>query len=161
VTAFWVIAVLLAAVALAFVLPPLLGHRRSTPGAAAGATNVAVYRDQMRELEADLAAGTLARDQYEDARRELEARLLDDARDAGSGPVAARPGRTAAIVAGVAIPIVSILLYLAVGNPGALAPQSDSHGISRAQIEGMVERLAARMKENPEDATGWAMLGRS
>jgi cytochrome c-type biogenesis protein CcmH len=161
VTAFWVIAVLLAAGALAFVLPPLLGRRPTAPGAANGATNVAVYRDQLREIEADLAAGTLARDQYDGARRELEARLLDDVRDSGAGPRAVRPGRVAAISAGIAIPLASILLYFAVGNPGALAPQADSHGIARQQIEGMVDRLAARLKENPEDATGWAMLGRS
>lgn len=160
-TAFWVIAVLLAAGALAFVLPPLLGRRRTAPGAANDATNVAVYRDQLREIEADLAAGTLGRDQYEDSRRELEARLLDDVRGSGPGPRVAKPGRLAAIAAGIAIPLVSILLYLAFGNPGALAPQSDSHGITRQQIEGMVERLAARMRENPDDATGWVMLGRS
>jgi len=161
VTAFWVIAVLLAVGALAFVLPPLLGRRWTTPGAANDATNVAVYRDQLREVEADLAAGTLARDQYEDSRRELEARLLDDVRDSVPRPRAAKPGRMAAIAAGIAIPLVAILLYLAVGNPAALAPQADSHGITRQQIEGMVERLAARMKENPDDATGWVMLGRS
>jgi cytochrome c-type biogenesis protein CcmH len=161
VTAFWIIAVLLAAGALALVLPPLLGRRRAAPGAAGDATNVAIYRDQIRELEADLAAGTIGRDQYEEARRELEARLLDDVRDSGTGSGVAKPGHAAAILAGVAIPIASILLYLAVGNPGALAPRSDSHGITRSQIEGMVERLAARMKENPDDATGWAMLGRS
>jgi cytochrome c-type biogenesis protein CcmH len=161
VTVFWVIALLLAAAAVAFVLPPLLGRRRAAPGAAIDATNVAVYRDQLRELEVDLAAGTLARDQYDGARRELEARLLDDVRDSGAGPRAVRPGRVAAISAGIAIPLASILLYFAVGNPGALAPQADSHGIARQQIEGMVDRLAARLKENPEDATGWAMLGRS
>jgi cytochrome c-type biogenesis protein CcmH len=161
VTVFWIIAVLLAAGALALVLPPLLGGRRAAPGAAGDATNVAIYRDQMRELEADLAAGTLGRDQYEEARRELEARLLDDVRDSGTGSGAAKPGRAAAILAGVAIPIASIVLYLAVGNPAALAPRGDGHGITRSQIEGMVERLAARMKENPDDATGWAMLGRS
>ncbi|MGH8699789.1 MAG: c-type cytochrome biogenesis protein CcmI [Burkholderiales bacterium] len=163
-TLFWVIAVVLAAGALAFVLPPLLGRRRTAPGAAIDATNVAVHRDQLRELEADLAAGTLGRDQYDEARRELEARLLDDVRGSGAGSRAATPGRIAAILAGIAIPLVSILLYLAVGTPQALLPQpaaGDSHGITRQQIEGMVERLAARMKENPDDATGWVMLGRS
>ena len=163
-TEFWVIAVVLAAGALAFVLPPLLGRRRTAPGAANDATNVAVYRDQLRELEADLAAGTLARDQYEEARRELEARLLDDVRGSGPGARAAKPGRMAAIAAGIAIPFVSILLYLAVGTPQALLPQpagDDGHGITLQQIEGLVERLAARMTESPDDVTGWAMLGRS
>jgi cytochrome c-type biogenesis protein CcmH len=164
VTAFWVIAVLLAGGALAFVLPPLLGHRRTAPGAANDATNVAVYRDQLRELEADLAAGTLARDRYDEARRELEARLLDDVRGSATGARAAKPGRMAAVAAGIAIPLVSILLYLAVGTPNALLPQpagGEGHGITRQQIEGMVDRLAARMTENPEDVTGWVMLGRS
>ncbi|MGH8699567.1 MAG: c-type cytochrome biogenesis protein CcmI, partial [Burkholderiales bacterium] len=163
-TVFWVIAVVLAAGALAFVLPPLLGRGRAASGAAIDATNVAVHRDQLRELEADLAAGTLGRDQYDEARRELEARLLDDVRGPGPGAHAVKPGRAAAIAAGIAIPLVSILLYLAVGTPQALLPQpaaGDSHGITRQQIEGMVERLAARMKENPDDATGWVMLGRS
>jgi cytochrome c-type biogenesis protein CcmH len=161
VTAFWVIAVLLAAGALAFVLPPLLRGRRAAPGAAVEATNVAVYRDQLRELEADLAAGTLAREQYDEARRELEARLLADVQGGAAAPRTATTGRVAAMAAGIAIPIAAVLLYLAVGNPGALAPESESHGITRAQIVNMVDRLAARMKENPEDATGWVMLGRS
>jgi cytochrome c-type biogenesis protein CcmH len=62
------------------------------------------------------------------------------------------------------VPIAALLLYFAVGNPAALAPGAaagDGHGITREQIEGMVERLATRMKENPEDAEGWVMLGRS
>jgi len=164
VTAFWVIAVLLAAGALVFVLPPLLGRRRTAPGATQDATNVAVYRDQLRELEADLAVGTLARDQYDEARRELEARLLDDVRSSGTGARAAKPGRMAAVAAGIAIPLVSILLYLAVGTPNALLPQpagGEGHGITRQQIDGMVDRLTARLTENPDDATGWAMLGRT
>ena len=163
-TAFWVIAVLLAAGALAFVLPPLLGRRRTAPAPANDATNVAVYRDQLRELEADLAAGTLARDQYDEARRELEARLLDDVRGSGTGARAAKPGRLAAVAAGFAIPLVAILLYFAVGTPNALLPQpagGNGHAITRQQIESMVDRLAARMTENPDDATGWVMLGRS
>jgi cytochrome c-type biogenesis protein CcmH len=166
VTAFWVISVLLVAGALLFVLPPLLGSRRAAPGATREATNVAVYRDQLRELDADLAAGTLARDQYDAARRELEARLLDDVRVSGTGARAAKPGRMAAVAAGIAIPLVAILLYLAVGTPNALLPRpagggGEGHGITQQQIEGMVDRLSARMKENPDDATGWAMLGRT
>ena len=66
-TAFVVLGALLVAVALLFVVPPLL-RRGSGPGTTRDAVNVAVYRDQLRELDADLRAGTLARDQHERAR---------------------------------------------------------------------------------------------
>ena len=159
---FWVIAALLAAGALAFVLPPLLGHRRAG-GVTADETNVALYRDQLKELDADLAAGTLNTVRHEEARNEIERRLLEDVRTAAV-PAAPVSGRKTAIAIGVAVPLAAILLYLAVGTPQGLAPESagdDAPTITRQQIEGMVERLAARMKETPDDVKGWVMLGRS
>lgn len=162
-TAFLVIVGLLAAGALAFVVPSLL-RRGPGAGVSRDAVNVAVYRDQLRELEADLRAGTLAQDQYEIARREIEARLLQDV--SGGGAAAAKPrSRAAAIAFGIAIPVCALAVYLAVGNPEAvLAPgdaDSPQHSVSEQQVQVLVERLAARLKDNPEDAEGWVMLGRS
>src|SRR5581483_6680736 len=37
----------------------------------------------------------------------------------------------------------------------------EGHGLTPQQFEGLVARLAARLKEHPEDAEGWMMLGRS
>jgi len=164
VTVFWSIAALLAAVALAFVLPALLGRRRATGAATADAANVAIHRDQLRELETDLAAGTLGREQYDEARRDIEQRLLDDVRTGDGTRATSAAGRRTAMAVAAAVPVAAILLYLAVGNPAALAPGAatrDGHAITREQIEGMVERLAERMKENPDDVKGWTMLGRS
>ena len=123
-TLFWIVAALLIAVALLFVLPPLL--KRSTQAGAAAqpnnALNVAVYRDQQRELEADRRAGTLSDEQYERARVELERRLLDDVA-ADPAPATARPlSRVPAIVVGLALPLLAVGLYFAVGSPRALAP---------------------------------------
>ena len=162
-TAFWIIAALLVASALAFVLPSLLGRRRRADAAASDATNVAIYRDQLRELEADLAAGTLGREQYDDAHREIERRVLDDTSGTATVVRTTSPGRGTVITIAIALPIAAILLYFAVGNPRAMAPQpaADGHAITRQQIEGMVERLAARMQESPEDVKGWVMLGRT
>jgi len=164
VTVFWSIAALLAAIAIAFVLPTLLGHRRAAGAATSAAANVAIHRDQLKELDADLAAGTLSPEQRDEARREIEQRLLDDVRTGDGTRATAASGRRTAMAVAAAVPIAALLLYFAVGNPAALAPGAaagDGHGITREQIEGMVERLATRMKENPEDAEGWAMLGRS
>lgn len=162
-TVFWIVVAGFAATALAFVLPALLaGEHR--PGATTDeAANLTIYRDQLRELDADLAAGTLARDQYDEARRDLERRMLDDVRSGDNTAVSSEGKRHGmAIALGVAMPLLAALLYLAVGNPGALAPQPAGDGqITRGDIEGMVARLAARMKDDPTDAKGWAMLGRS
>lgn len=161
---FWILAVLLAATALAFVLPALLARGRHAASAERDATNIAVYRDQLRELDADLAAGTLSRGQYDEAHRELERRMLEDVRAPKAAAQAAKSSRGAAIAVGVAMPLVAGLLYFVVGSPNALTPDTaagDSHGITVQQVESMVERLAARMQENPDDVKGWEMLGRS
>ena len=162
--AFVVLGVVLIAGALLFVVAPLL-RRRLRPAATRDAVNVAVYRDQLRELESDLRAGTLAADQHEKARREIEARMLADVSGADAPAQPQRHARVAALALGLAVPICAIAVYIAVGNPRALAPQAagggSAHGLSEQQFETLVSRLAARMKDNPEDAEGWMMLGRS
>jgi len=72
--------------------------------------NAAVYRDQLRELEADLQAGTLAPDQHEKARQEIEARL---AADLGKAKLARnhRGTRGAALALGLAVPICALAVY--------------------------------------------------
>lgn len=163
---FGLLAGLFIAGALAFVLPPLLRRSHGKAQMSRGAVNVNVYRDQLRELENDLAAGTLNQDRYDEARREIERHLLEDAGDAEAAPASAprRGGLTAAIV-GAAVPLVTIGLYFAVGDPQAIqtagAPQSAPHGVTEEQVLAMVEGLAARMRANPEDPKGWRILARS
>ncbi|MBI3041713.1 MAG: c-type cytochrome biogenesis protein CcmI [Betaproteobacteria bacterium] len=162
--AFWTVSALFTAGALLFVLPPLLA-RHEASRVSRGETNVAIYRDQLRELDADLAAGVLSAEQHEKAQRELEARVIEDvpADVATAAPV--RHGRGAAIVMSVAVPVLIFALYFAVGNPQALfsaqAVERGEHGMTAQQVEALVERLAARMKANPADAEGWILLGRS
>ena len=161
---FWAMAALLAAVAVGFVLPALLGRARRLPRDSGDAANVAIYREQLRELDADLANGMLAQERYHEARRELERRMLEDVETRGDETPAASAGREAAVAVGIALPLVAALLYIAVGTPQALGPRptnEEGQGVTPQQIEGMVERLAARLKESPDDVKGWTMLGRS
>ena len=156
---FWAASALLAAVALLLVMRPLL-RRRAAARVSRRALNLAVYRDQLRELEADLRAGTLAQADYERARRELEARLLEDVENQAEETEPRRGGRAAMILAGVSIPVLALAVYLVVGNPGAIDPQA-AHGVTLRQVEGMVERLASRLKDHPDDVEGWKLLGRT
>ncbi len=174
-TVFWIVAAILIVVALLFVLPPLWRSHKTTGAAAStnntnSALNVAVYRDQQNELEADRRAGTLSDAQYERARMELEKRLLDDVGETPA-PAATRPAsRAPAVILGAAVPLLAVGLYFAVGTPRALSPVAPPpHGTNGAsgkapsaeQVEAMVAKLAERMKQNPDDPQGWAMLGRS
>lgn len=162
---FWLSSALLALAALGVLLRPLLARRGG--GVSRDVLNAAVYRDQMRELDADLAAGTLAKADHERSRRELERRLLDDVQ--GRGPANKNPSperasgrRSLFIVSAIALPVLALGIYLATGNPGAVDPaQREAQGISMPQIEAMVQKLSDRLEQNPEDIEGWKMLGKS
>jgi cytochrome c-type biogenesis protein CcmH len=156
---FWAIGGALAALALLLVLRPLLA-RRERGGVSRRAANIAIHRDQLRELDADLGAGKIAPADHERARSELESRLLEDA-DAAQDAVPRRGGRGVAVLVGLAVPACALAIYVLIGSPNAVDSRADAHALSAGQIEDMVGRLAARLRENPEDADGWKMLGRS
>ena len=132
---FWLIAAILVAIALAFVLPPLLQTSAQTsPGSDDGQSrkeaNVDVYRDQLSELEADVANGIVSREQYTQDRDEIERRLLEDVSPPQANSkirekksTAAVGGRGPAYAIAVGIPVIAIALYLRVGDPAALSPQ--------------------------------------
>ncbi|MDH3319980.1 MAG: c-type cytochrome biogenesis protein CcmI [Betaproteobacteria bacterium] len=157
---FWSIGGALAAAALILVLRPLLARRSANP-VSRRAANIAIHRDQLRELEADLAAGKIAPQEHEKARGELEARLLEDV-DAATEHAAPPPGgKGAAALVGIAVPLAALAIYFAVGAPDALTLRAGQPPVGAHEFEGMVAKLAARLRENPDDEEGWKMLGRS
>src|SRR5690606_19389658 len=88
---------------------------------------------------------------------------------ASAAPLGAA-GRPTALMASLAgfVLVVGAAGYLLLGSPRALdpaarAPRSAAADgeITLQQIEAMTEQLAERLKQQPNDALGWAMLGRS
>ncbi|MGZ5138220.1 MAG: c-type cytochrome biogenesis protein CcmI, partial [Burkholderiales bacterium] len=158
-------AAVLVAIALAFVLRPLL-KQSARAGIERGGVNIAIYRDQSRELDADLQRGTLTIDQHAEARRELEARLLHDAHEQSVASNGQQPARRTAYALLALLPIGALAVYAFVGAPIALDPQvladnAAAHAVDQGQLNAMVEKLAARLKEEPDNAEGWLMLARS
>ena len=162
---FWILASLMVAIALAFVLVPLLRHRASRAPSETEA-NLEVLRGQRQEIDADIGAGVLPADARDEALADLVGRAADDLTPAvAGGDVPARKPWAAAAIAATAIPALAFGLYLAIGNPGAsdmaklLAAAEPAAGDK--QIVAMVESLARKVKERPGDAKGWALLARS
>jgi cytochrome c-type biogenesis protein CcmH len=178
---FWLICAVMLVVALMFVLPAALRAEASKAGDenARRNANIAIYRDQLSELEADLRNGIVSQEQYAQDRDDIERRLLEDT------AATVKPGKTSAITAnarkhaylvGIGLALVAVIFYLRVGNPDSITnaattattpsvpagPASAAPGErTQAQIEANVEALAKRLKSNPSDAQGWTMLARS
>jgi cytochrome c-type biogenesis protein CcmH len=117
---FWVICALMVLFTLWFILPPLFERDAKTKTDEARAANLLVYQDQHRELEADLKTGLLSEAQYQQDKEEIERRLLDDA--TATDQTRSRPMLTRKVgyALAIALPIVVVLFYLAVGSPGQL-----------------------------------------
>ncbi|HTT11786.1 MAG TPA: c-type cytochrome biogenesis protein CcmI [Burkholderiaceae bacterium] len=166
--AFVLIAALLVAVALAWLLPPLI---RRDPNALAHdrvQMNLALLRDQLADLDAEHAGGTLSTEQYTESKAELERRVLEET-GAGARASAAAPfgGRATAAVVAATVPITAVVLYVWLGDPSALDLQSrraelgHSKQPTRQDIDAMLVRLAQRLEREPGNMEGWAMLARS
>jgi cytochrome c-type biogenesis protein CcmH len=170
---FWILTAGLAGLALLFVIPPLLTGRRNARSIDENQVNLAVFRQQMEELDADLNAGNLDQAQYEAARRDLEKELLLDIEDTAPESSTDHSGRWAALVLGPALPALAFAIYLAVGDHGAIerlqaalppaaaaAPHAQG-GEGIASLDVLVAKLAERMQNEPDNLDGWIMLGRS
>jgi cytochrome c-type biogenesis protein CcmH len=192
---FLLIAVLMLLVAMAFVLVPLLRPRHvgaTAAGAAPSddASNLAIFRAQRAELEADCVNGIISAEERDAAIGELSIRLAGELGSQDASP--ARHARAARVsgppwiivgVAAIAIPIAAVMAYAMLGTPDALKPQGASAiarnavakngdqtdaGVPSAdapmsdkQILAMVDSLAKKMEENPGDPKGWVLLARS
>lgn len=167
---FLVVGGLLLVAILVAVIYPLLKRQPGEARVAAGQRelNLQVLREQLRELERDLQEGLIGEEAYRQAREDIERRTLDYAGE--SAPVATGAGRRPwlAIAIGIAFPLVVGGLYWTLGAPESVLPgkaqqagKEGEHALSPQQIAAMVERLALRLQENPNDGAGWLMLGRS
>ena len=133
-------------------------------------------RDRLRRLDAELDSGRIDAERYEQERRSIEREVGEHlTRSPADRP--SRPSR--ALVAGLAALVLAVAIggYLTTGSPSLLrggsgpttglaaapadAAASGGTSASLQQIAAMVDGLAARMKDRPDDAQGWTMLARS
>jgi cytochrome c-type biogenesis protein CcmH len=171
VSLFWLATVVCVGVALAFVLPALLRARAGAATAARRDVNIAVFRDQLKELEADRASGLLSEAQFEAAKLELESRMVDDAL---AGDAVAAPARTGGRRLGYALagvlPAAAFGLYFWLGNPASLiaiaeaqnapAPMAAAAGGGH-DIMQMIQQVEEKTRANPDDGAAWAMLAKT
>ncbi len=163
----------LIAIALFFVLPPLLGHYKVSQ-TLHNELNLAIYQQHLKELEEE-SEDDLSPEQKDSMRQELKKSLLQDIEEKENTEDASnlkqRSGILAAFI-GISIPLLALAIYGLIGpaelpeilaGQAALAEQTQEthNGKPLPNIAQMVAKLEQRMKKDPENAKGWLMLGRS
>ncbi|MBB4568282.1 c-type cytochrome biogenesis protein CcmI [Rhizobium leucaenae] len=155
---FWILVAVLTAVVGAVLLYPLLRGAKVADDGRAG--EAAVYRDQLRELDRDLAGGLISPEEAGYARAEIGRRLL--AVSNAEPGVAKKPGgghyfSQAFII--VLLPIVCLCLYLAKGDPGLpsqpLQARLDHPGNDLAIS---IVKVEQHLAQHPDDGKGWEVL---
>ncbi len=136
-------------------------------GAAPSGSDMAVYRDQLAEIERDLAAGLVGKTEAEAARVEISRRLLaasdaaQAALPAGNAMSAAWRRRTVAVASLLTLPIVAGSLYLVLGSPELASGQPvTQHDVAATpqSIEALVAEAEAQLARNAQDGRGWEIL---
>ncbi len=159
----WLILALMTAAAIFAVVWPLVQSGKVVRSG----SDVLVYRDQLDEVERDLAAGSIGKTEAEAARVEISRRLLTAADVAKAEPAhlpaaTAWYRRTGIIVAVLLLTIGAGSLYLRIGSPGlaseALVAQRDGQPNRQAGLENLVAKVEEHLQNNPRDGRGWEVL---
>lgn len=161
----WMILTLMTVVAAVGLAIPLI-RRRDAQRDARNDT-LGVLKEQLGELEAQAQAGVIAEPEAEALKSDLKRRVLAEGRkpEAPARPLAER---TLLIVALTIVTVVTLAgtgLYLAIGKPNVKAAPGQAvaagppEGHPQGDTATMIAELETQMKQHPDNAEGWRMLG--
>ncbi|HEY5734116.1 MAG TPA: c-type cytochrome biogenesis protein CcmI [Gammaproteobacteria bacterium] len=172
----WFLFGLMIALALVFVLYPLIRARSISSVIDSDTANVEILKDQLAELKAEFDQGNITAEFYQQARDDLEASVAADLDyDKTASLTKTLSGKTRialAAVIGLFLSVGSFVFYQYTSTyqpepkVASQAAPAETRGESADQqdlpsIDVMAEMLAARLRDKPDDARGWYMLGKT
>jgi cytochrome c-type biogenesis protein CcmH len=165
---FWIASTGLLLLALLIIVPPILRK----PGDEVDdrqQQNIDIAKDKKSTLDSQLQQGELNQQDYDNALLDLQTALALDLENAESIKQQ-QQGRWAVWLLIAILPLMSIGLYFQLGeyrvieNP-ALAEvasnQQTQQASSNLSMDDMLDQLKARLREDPDNAQGWYLLGKS
>lgn len=155
----WLVLMAMTVAVMAGLLVPVFGRRAAVADRAAH--DRAVFRDQLSELDRDVARGVIGAPEAEAARNEISRRLLQ-AVPRAIGQSSQAP--LVAILGILMIPAVAFPLYLQRGSPKLpdvpLAARLED-AIQNQDFDAMIAKVERHMAEQPGDIQGWTVLAAS
>lgn len=172
---FWIVTALMLAVAVGSIIIPLIRRHEPLPAEADDreSQNISITQDRLADLKTDFDNGDMNQEEFDQTKLELEQALLFDLEKVDQHEDA-QLGDNRPFILGtvIVVPLVALMLYFQVGTPemldgvtqkAAQAEQANPHATADGQFSAqeMIVALQQRLQDNPEDAEGWYMLGRS
>ena len=168
----WLIfAIMTAAVAASLIRVLMVPEAAGADEASPEAANAAIYKDQLAEIDADIARGLISENEAQSARVEVSRRLLaaagedtkgDDTgqKDVGAGQRTLPAGILYGLCGGLAG--IALVFYLSLGSPW-LAGQPHAVRVAEqsaksAKLAALIAKVEKRLREHPEDGRGWAVI---
>ncbi len=153
---FWVLAAVLC-LATVYALSAV-----KTPVAGAPATHsdgaLAIYKDQLTELDRDVASGVIAAEEAEAQRTEISRRLLAVGREATAEQPTSRQFPKLLVLA---VPLLAAALYYQIGRygvPDLPREQRLAAAETSNDWDALVARVEQQLEKNPNDVQGWQLL---
>ena len=167
----WIILTALTALAAAWLTIPLV--RRHEARVDARAATIAVLKDQLADVDVQLAAGSIQPSEAEGLRNEIRRRLL------AAGHIPTQLDRTMGqrALSGLALGLAGLVavagaaLYASMGQPelGAGVPAAPApvaaaappaqEAAAQGEVAQLITGLEQKMQSTPDDPEGWRMLG--
>lgn len=156
----WMAFAILAAVTVAVLLAPL--RRRAEVNMPLRADyNLAVFRDQLAELERDKARGLIGEREAEAAHNEISRRMLQSAGSLQSPRQPPGNRRLVHILSALLVPVIAVSLYLREGSPqlpGVPRAARLEKAAETGDFAALIAKVEDHLAENPDDAQGWGVL---
>jgi cytochrome c-type biogenesis protein CcmH len=153
-------------------LAPLFRHHRGSPSRTT--RELAIYRDQLAELQREAESGRIPPMEAKAAETEIQRKMLAAAESVDPADTPAAVPRNwsrgvALIVVAAVVPIGALAAYLSVGSPTEpshpfdpvrAAAQTQAEARAR-EMAGLVDKLAKRLEREPDNLQGWLILAQS
>lgn len=158
---FWLLALIVTAVACAALYYAGVGRRVNATAAAIDSPEIAHLRQQLREIESDTALGRLDANEAVGAKAELARELM---RVKAAQPLARESGVPRHLIVGGAVALTAALtfgIYTALGRPDLPAmPLSARADVPPADfnLEDAIAKIETRLKQTPDDLRGWTVI---
>jgi cytochrome c-type biogenesis protein CcmH len=164
---FFFLALSLLLLTLAILLRGLLGSNINA-GSDPIDVNVEIAKENKKALEQALKTGELTQESFDQELSQLESTLASNITAATNKKANSKGQWFAAALIACGIPLSAGLLYLNIGEPGAItaqaqqpAPSTEPNAEGLPPLAELLPNLESRLQENPDDVRGWKLLGRS